>query len=319
MNRGWCRALALGTVLFALGGCINIAPLVGGQMEEVVVRESPRWFEPNKVAIVEVESFIGGGGRLLPGTSVADVKEKLKRAAADAGVRAIVLRVNSPGGEVSASDTIFHEIMRFRKETGRPVVAAMVGMAASGGYYAALAADRIVAEPTAVTGSVGATLLYLNVEGLFGKIGLKSEHIQSGPLKDIGSPTRPMTPEEHKILQDLINSLFHRFIGLVRERRPDMTQADLDAISDGRVLTAQQALDLHMVDRIGYLDDALDEAYRLAGIQHAEVVLYRHFPSYNSNIYSAASAAPDPLARGLDLLLPPQAGAVFLYLWTPES
>ena len=319
MSRGWYRAAVLGAALFALGGCINISALPGGQIEEVVVRESPRWFEPNKVAIVDVESFIGGGSRLLPGTSVADVKEKLKRAVADSSVRAIVLRVNSPGGEVSASDTIFHEVLRFRQETGRPVVAALVGTAASGGYYAALAADCIVAEPTAVTGSIGATLRYVNVEGLFGKIGLKSEHIQSGPLKDIGSATRPMTPEERKILQDLINTLFQRFIGLVRERRPDMTPADLDAISDGRVLTAQQALDLHMVDRIGYLDDALDEAYRLADIQHADVILYRHFPSYNSNIYSEAAPAPDPLARGLDLLLPPRPGAVFLYLWTPES
>ncbi len=319
MRRAALLAGTLGCVLLALGGCINISALPTGKTEEVVVRESPRWFETNKVAIVDVQDFIGIDNVLLPGTTVADVKEKLKRAADDSHVRAVVLRVSSPGGEVSASDTIFHEVMRFRKETGRPVVAAVVGMAASGGYYASLGADRIVIEPTAITGSVGATMTYVNVEGLFGKIGLKSEHIQSGALKDIASPTRPMTPEERKILQDLINTMFQRFLELVHERRPDMTQADLAAVSDGRILTSQQALDLHLVDRIGYLEDALDEAYKLAGITHAEVILYRHMPSYNENIYSATAGAPDPLARGLQMLLPPRAGATFLYLWTPEG
>lgn len=319
MKRRCLTVSLLGAALLATAGCINVAPLVGGQMQEVVVRESPRWFEPNKVAIVEVEGFIGGGGWFMPGTSVADVRERLDRAAADASVRAIVLRVSSPGGEATASDTVFHEIMRFREETGRPVVAALRGTAASGGYYVALAADRIIAEPTAVTGSVGVSLHYVNLEGLLGKIGLKSEPIESGPLKGIGSPARPMTPEEHQILQGVINALFERFIGLVRERRPDMTEAQLKGIADGRVVTAQQALDLHMVDRIGYLDEALGEAYGLAGIEHADVTIYRHFPSYDRNIYSAATQEGDPLAHGLGLLLPPWSGTAFLYLWTPGA
>lgn len=320
MSRCCLTVSLIGAVLLATAGCINVAPLVAGQMQEVVVRESPRWFEPNKVAIVDVEGFIGGGGSwLMPGTSAADVKEKLTRAADDTSVRAIVLRVNTPGGEATASDTIYHEVIRFREQTGRPVVAALRSMATSGGYYAALAADRIVAEPTTVTGSVGVSMHYVNMEGLLGKIGLKAEPIESGAMKGIGSPTRAMTPEERQVLQGVINALFERFIGLVRERRPTMTEANLKAIADGRVVTAQQAFDLHLVDEIGYLDDALDQAYKLAGIQHADVIIYRPFPSYSANIYSSAASEPDPVARGLGLLLPPWSGATFLYLWTPGA
>lgn len=168
-----------------------------------------------------------------------------------------------------------------------------------------------------MTGSVGVTMCRVNVEGLFSKLGLTSEPIRSSAMKDIGSPARPMSPEEHQVLQGVINALFDRFIGLVGERRPAMTPADLKAISDGRVVTAQQALDLHMVDGIGYLEDALDAAYKLADIGHADVIIYRHFPSYNANIYSAAAPEPDPLARGLGALLPPLTGTAFLYLWTP--
>jgi len=285
-------------------------------METVVVRRSPRWMDCNRVALIDLDGFLGDrSGRALPMTTVADVREKLDSAARDARVRAIVVRVDSPGGGAAASDMMYRQIQQFRSETGRPVVAALMTTAASGGYYVALPADRIVAAPTTVTGSVGAVMTVVNVEGLLGKIGVRSDSIKSGEVKDIGSATRTMTPQERALLEGVIRSYSQRFLDLVRQHRPQMTEEAIRTISDGRILTAEQALELGMVDRIGYLDEAIEEACRLAGIETAEVVLYRPFPHYNENIYARAPSggAGAPLSA-MDLLSCPVGP---LYLWAP--
>ncbi len=298
-------------------GCISISAFGGGRMEEVVVKASPRWWESDRIALIDVDGFIGvADSWLLSGTTVADVREKLERAAGDPGVRAIVVRINSPGGEAAASDVIYWEIRRFRSETGKPVVAALMGTAASGGYYVALAADSIVASPTTVTGSVGVIMELINVEGLFGKVGLRADTIKSGAKKDMGSPTRRMTDEEREILQGVIGALFDRFLSVVKERRPAMTDSDLAAVADGRILTAEQALQIHMVDRVGYLEDALEEAMDLAGVEDADVILYRPFSHYNTNVYAVAPAEAGLIERALNVLLR-RRGPAFLYLWSP--
>ena len=318
LKRAICLAALVLMTMSGLG-CIDIGPLVRGRMQAVVVKDSGRWFEKNRVALIDVDGFIGARSTfLLQGTTVADVREKLERAAADPLVRAVVLRINSPGGGAGSSDTIYHEVMRFREESGKPVVAAMVGTAASGGYYVSLAADRIVASPNTVTGSVGVIMNLLNVEGLWKKLGLKTNTLKSGDLKDAGSPTRPMTDEERAVLQGAIDDMFGRFIGTVHLRRPGMSREDLDTISDGRIVMADQALKLHMVDRVGYLDDALAEAYALAGIETADVILYRPFPHYNANIYASGGAAPVTADQSLALLLG-RRGPAFLYLWAPGA
>ena len=303
----------------ALAGCVNLGPLVGAELEAVLVERSPRWIEPNRIALVDVEGFIGSGmaPRLFwRGAGVADVKEKLDRAAADRRVRAVVLRINSPGGEVTACDMIYEEVLRFKRESGKPVVASLMGAATSGGYYVALAADRIVAAPTTVTGSVGVVMEFVNVEGLFGKVGLRPEVIKSGDKQDIGSPMRAMTDEEREILQGVNLALFDRFAAAVRENRPQMTDEDAALISDGRILTADQALDLHMVDRVGYLDDALSEARALANIGSADVILYSPYRHYNTNIYARAGLGAGLIEEGLERLLE-RRGPMFLYLWSP--
>ena len=262
----------------ALAGCINVGPFPPEELERVVVEKSGHWLETNRIALVDVSGFIAsesGFWTLLGGTSVADVQQKLQLAAADSRVRAIVLRINSPGGEASASDTIYQEVLRFKETTGKPVVAALMGTAASGGYYVALSADRIVASPTTITGSVGVIMDLINMEELYGKLGLESVVIKSGEKKDIGSPTRPMTPEEREILQGLNRALFDQFLAKVRERRPAMDEQQLKTVSDGRVLSAQEALQLNLVDRVGYLRDAIQTACDLAKIESADVVLYR--------------------------------------------
>ncbi len=263
---GWksaCAGAAGALLALALAGCINVGPFPQEGLERVVVEKSGRWIETNRIALIEVSGFIAsesGFWTLLGGTSVADVQQKLQLAAADSHVRAIVLRINSPGGEASASDTIYQEVLRFKETSGKPVVAALMGTAASGGYYIALSADSIVASPTTITGSVGVIMDLINMEKLYGKLGLEPVVIKSGEKKDIGSPTRPMTPEEREILQGLNRALFDQFLAKVRERRPAMDEQQLKIVSDGRVMSAQEALQLKLVDRVGYLRDAIQTA-----------------------------------------------------------
>jgi protease-4 len=319
---GWksVRAGAAAALLaLSLAGCsVNVGAFPSDELERVVVEKSGHWLELNRIALIDVSGFIAsesGFWTTFGGTSVADVQQKLQLAAADSRVCAVVLRINSPGGEASASDVIYQEVMRFKEKTGKPVVAALMGTAASGGYYVALSADCIVASPTTVTGSVGVIMDLVNIEKLYGKLGLQSVVIKSGEKKDIGSPTRPMTPEERDLLQGLNCALFNQFLAVVRERRRAMDEPQLKTASDGRIMGAQDALQLNLVDRVGYLRDAIQLACGLAKVEHADVVLYRATPSYNSNIYAQASVEM-LLEEGLNMLLL-RRGPTFLYLWAP--
>jgi protease-4 len=319
MARCLVRILLAVAVPFVACGCISMRSLLVGELDQVVVEESPRWFERNRIALVDVDGFIGlgdGASMLWSGTTVADVREKLERAAADGRVRAVVLRINSPGGSAAASDMIYEDVTKFRQSSGKPVVASLVGTAASGGYYVALASDRIVAAPTTVTGSVGVIMHFINVEGLYGKIGLRSEVIKSGARKDIGSPTRSLTAEEREILQGVNKAFFDRFLSAMRQRRTQMTEQDVAIVSDGRILTADQAIELNMIDQIGYPDDAVAAALELANIRSADVILYRAFPHYNANIYASAGGTAKAIEQGLEELLRGR-GPMFLYLWSP--
>jgi protease-4 len=303
---------------FLLAGCITVGAFPSEELERVVVEKSDRWLETNRIALVDISGFIAsesGFWTLLGGTTVADVQQKLKLSAEDSRVRAVVLRISSPGGEASASDLIYQEVLRFKETTGKPVVAALMGTAASGGYYVALSADQIVVSPTTVTGSVGVIMDLINVEKLYDKLGLQPVVIKSGEMKDIGSSTRPMTPEEREILQGLNRALFDQFLAKVRERRPAMSEEQVKAVSDGRVVDAPQALSLNLADRVGYLRDALQLARDLAKIKSADVILYRSTSSYNSNIYAQASPGL-VLQEGLSMLLM-RRGPTFLYLWAP--
>ena len=301
-----------------VSGCIFVGPAFGRRLERVTVEESPRWLEVNRIVLVDIDGFIGTGDAwsLLGGTTVADVKERLNRAAEDRSVAAVVLRINSPGGDASASDMIYQEVRRFKERTGKPVVAALLGVAASGGYYIACAADRVVAQPTCITGSVGVIMHFYNVEGLYYKLGLRREVIKSGAMKDIASMTRTMSAEERAVLEHLNATLYDRFLGAVKTGRPAMTEADLGQIADGRPVTADEALSLHMVDRVGYLSDALAEARDLADISGADVIMYSPMGKYNTNIYAGSPSPTGALERALESLARRQ-GPAFLYLWDP--
>jgi len=254
---------------------------------------------------------------------VQEVTAQLDKASADPDVAAVVLEIDSPGGTVTASDIINAEVERFKKKTGDKVVAAMMDVAASGGYYIAAAADRIVAHPTTVTGSIGVIFLRPNISGLMKKIGANVEVTKSGSHKDMGSPFREPTEEENRLFQEIIDEYYGRFVSVVARGRK-MDEAAVRRLADGRVYTGKQALETGLVDRIGYLSDAVEEARAAAGLPtEARVVVYRRTRYADDNWYNTATAEngvkePKLIDLGLDRFLAcPRTG--FYYLWLPGS
>ncbi len=278
----------------------------------------------DKIVLMDLSGIITDqeeSGALLTAPSlVARMKEELEKASRDPEVKAVVLRINSPGGTVTASDLLYHEIENFKKETGKKVIASIMDLGASGGYYVAIAADKIVAHPTTVTGSIGVIMLSVNVQGLLEKIGVAGTAIKSGDKKDMGSPFRPMTQEEQAIFQGVINQMYDRFLSVVAAGRKNLTMDKIRTAADGRIYTAQQALELGLVDKIGYLDDAISMARQEAGVSEARVVTYHRPGTYKSNIYSrlAGSESAQVNLVNIDLRSLVQPGVPqFMYLWVP--
>jgi protease IV len=246
---------------------------------------------------------------------LARVREELEKAEDDDRVRAVVLRINSPGGTVTASDILYHEIMRFKERRKVPVVASILDVGASGGYYVALAADRILVHPTTVTGSIGVLMMTVNAGGLLEKIGVSASYVKSGEFKDMGSPFRSLRPEERALFQALIDRFYGRFVELVaRSRR--LEEARVRAFADGRVYTASEAIALGLVDQVGYLEEAIAAAKSAAGLAEAKVVTYHRPRQYRATIYSAAET-PAPVTSLADLARIVVSGPRFLYLWWP--
>ncbi|MZP30743.1 signal peptide peptidase SppA [Heliobacterium undosum] len=222
----------------------------------------------NTVAVVRLEGLIadaGASGGLLGGESGSgQVIETLRRLQEDKQIKAVVLRINSPGGTSAASQEIGREVDRLR-ESGKVVVASMGDVAASGGYWVAARADKIVANPATTTGSIGVILDLANLTELYQKIGYRPNVIKSGPYKDIASSARDMTPEEREILQGMVNDIYQQFIDVVAEGR-HMPHERVRALADGRVFTGRQAKELGLVDELGNFYDAVALAGTMAGI-----------------------------------------------------
>ena len=251
-------------------------------------------------------------------STVARVREELEKAGDDDRVKAVVLRIDSPGGGVTASDEVWSEIVRFKKKRGVPVIASLGDVAASGGYYIACAADRIVAHPTTMTGSIGVIMLNFNLEGLLGKIGVRNETFKAGAHKDILSPFRGATPEERRIVQSILDSLHARFVTVVREGRPKLDQNRIPELTDGRIFDASQALAAGLVDDIGDVESAIESAKTAANLEKARVIAYHRADETRENVYSAARRVPvqvNVLPVDLGGLIQP--GPRFMYLWAP--
>lgn len=216
----------------------------------------------DKIAIVEIRGVI---------TQSSGIIEEIHQYLEDEGVKAIILRIDSPGGGVGPSQEIYREIMKIKSK--KKVVTSMGSVAASGGYYVACASDLIVANPGTITGSIGVIMEFTNIEELFKKIGIKGVVVKSGELKDMGSPFREMTPEERRILQGVIDDVHQQFIQAVAEGRK-LDRSKVAQIADGRILTGEQAKQLGLVDQIGNLEDAIDTTAKLVGIVGKPNILY---------------------------------------------
>jgi protease-4 len=215
-----------------------------------------------KVGLVEVE------GQILDARGIID---QLERQMEDASVKAVVLRVNSPGGAVAPTQEIYDEIFRLR-ESGKPVVASLGAVAASGGYYVACAADTVLASPGTLTGSIGVIMTFPNAQELLRKVGLSFQVVKSGPNKDVGSMYREMTPEEKRLLQDVIDDVYDQFVEAVMRGR-GLSREEVAALADGTIFSGRQARELGLVDRLGGLSDAVDLAGKLGGIRGKPVVV----------------------------------------------
>jgi protease-4 len=239
-----------------------------GTLTEQVVREGPA---KNKIVMVNVQGIIQGG---LAG----DVYRELKAARQDRRVKGIIVRVNSPGGTISGSDQIYKEIGKYRKEENKPVIAFMQGVAASGGYYASVACEKIVAEPTTITGSIGVISWFVVVQELLeDKLGILPVTIKSGQKKDWPSSFRQPAPEELQYMKDkLITPAYERFVQVVAEgREGTLTMPEIRELADGGIFGAEEAKKEKLIDAIGYLDDAIEQVKSLAKIDKARVVEYR--------------------------------------------
>lgn len=314
-----------------LAGCVY-APLdlgIGqlGQVYEATVVEGD---SDERVLLLRIDGEISSeddSGLLGSGPATTSLlRQELDYARRDDGIKAVLLRVDSPGGGVTASDLIHHELARFRQETGKPIVAWLGDTAASGGYYVVQAADEVIAAPTCVTGSIGVIATLPEVSGLGEKIGVKVEAIKSGKNKDLGSMFRPMQPEERALLQDLIDRMYARFVDVVLagRARAGLTREQLLPQADGRVFTAQQALEGKLIDGIGYFEDALLRVKGLAGLKDPQVVVYerRSLGGTSPTIYAGAGASPARLELGGDLVgiaerVLPRSGPVMRYQWLP--
>ncbi|HEX9884766.1 MAG TPA: signal peptide peptidase SppA [Desulfobaccales bacterium] len=298
----------VGILLLLAAGCITVKVSLfeePGPLKETTVSGYGR----DKVLLLDISGVILEGPHRILGllkgvTSPARVKEELEKAAKDRRIKAVVIKINSPGGTVAASDVILHDLQAFKAERGLPVVVCLQGLATSGGYYVAQAGDTIIAYPTCITGSIGVLAMKLNLRGLMDKVGVDDDMVKSGRWKDFWSPFRPASPKEKEMMQQIIDQFYRGFVDVVATGRKLSLQEARQA-ADGRIFTADQAKDLKLVDQLGYLDDALELAKTKAGLpKDAKVVRYHRPGSYKPTIYSQL---PD-----LDLEM---VGPQFLYIW----
>ena len=264
----------------------------------------------DKVAVIDIVGVITSSHDVSQGTSSSRrIIEQLEKYGENDSVKAIVLRIDSPGGTVVAAQEVYGAVNRLRSETGKTVVVSMADVAASGGYYIACAADRIFANPGTITGSIGVIMQFPNLEGLFGKVGIRTTTIKSGQFKDTGNALREMTEQETRLLQDLIDDVFAQFVDAVGKGR-EMEEEEVRALADGRIFTGRQAKELGLVDELGDLDEAVNRAAELAGIEGEPVILEEKKKRRFWDLLESRLAGIIPPTGGFAV-----AGGRLFYLW----
>lgn len=330
---GLVRVGLLGVVLLALGACGPTTFVVGvgagdRKLERTTVEDDGRFGSP-RVAIIDVTGMITSvskPGLLRPGKNpLSDLAEMLEEAGDDGRVAAVIVRLNTSGGAVTASDAMHRELQRFKAATGKPVVALMMDVAASGGYYVACAADTIVAHPTTVTGSIGVIVQTISIKPALDRWGIRAEALTSGPNKEAGSPLSVLTDEQRATLQELVDDFYQRFVDVVKQARPNIPADRLGEVTDGRVYSGEDALAAGLVDELGDLHTAFDAAKRLAQVDSADLVIYHRPLEHVGSPYAhsgSASGGGGPQVNLLQLNVDAVGGldapVGFYYLWRPD-
>jgi protease IV len=281
--------LALASVVAATSLAVTVLVIFwGGERTE---------FGGDKVGVIEITG------------AIADAKptiEQIIRFREEDSIKAIVVRIESPGGAVGPSQEIYRELKRTSAE--KKVIASMGAVAASGGYYVAAAADGIVASPGTVTGSIGVIMGYTNFEELLKKIGLVPVVVKSGQYKDMGSPVRTMTENERELLQTLIKKIHHQFVSAIAEGRK-LELSKVETIADGRIFTGEQAVELGLVDRLGNLQDAIEWAGQLGGMKGKISAIYAREEKLSLLRYLLESSLQNLLQHALN----PEIQAQYLF------
>ncbi len=316
--------------LAVLSGCIVIPVgdlLKTPELEEQTLAEGRGFFAREKIAVLELSGFISDGGDGLLWSqkdTVGELRSRLKKIRGDRQVKAVVLRISSAGGEVTASDIIYNDLVRFKDETKIPLVASIVEHGASGAYYVAMAADRVLAHPTAIVGSIGVMMQSFNVAELLVKIGVEVAPVKSADQKDLGSPFRRMEEGERAVLQRVVDDLYARFVDVVKKGRPGLSGEQVETLADGRVVSGAAAVREGLVDGTGYLAEAIEAARELGGISSPTIIHYTRggggaahlFSSYGGPSAAGPATTPD---GDFQLHVRARRGSSprFLYLWQP--
>jgi protease-4 len=277
----------LAATLFALAGCGGYVAVSQPRFEEVLLQGEGR----DKILLIDIWGPISNDPIIIPTAGVipgmtARVRQELEIAFQDPLIRGILLRVNSPGGTLTDSDVIYNSLLEFKKAKRVKIFASMGDIAASGAVYVSMAADEIIAHPTTITGSIGVIMPHTDYSGLADKLGVRSDPIVSGQFKDIDDPMRLRTDDEAKMLQSIVSQLYEKFVKVVETGRKKMTSAQIRAIADGRLLTADEAQKAGLIDGIGYLDEAYKRISTASGFPKNRLVRYTNVWLTGNNIYS---------------------------------
>jgi protease-4 len=316
----WVTGCALLSALL-LVGCIHVH--VGGGRKAELVEKVVYGTEGPKILLIDIDGWISemaeprAFGLGEPESMVSRVREQLDRAERDKKIRAVILRINSPGGTATASEILYSEILRFKEKREVPVIAQMIGVAASGGYYLAMSADTVRALPTTITGSIGVIFSGVSFSGLMEKIGIENQTLTSGPYKDAGSSLRRMNEDERAQLSSVLDGLYARFLDVVAAGRPDLSPEEIRDLGDGRIFSAAQAEANGLIDAIGDLPGAVKEAEARAEIETSRVVVYSRPQEWRENLYSM-NAVPAPTLSPW-AILGQVSEPTFLYLWWPGA
>jgi protease IV len=312
-------------VLFVLAvivsGCatINFGPSLGELKEVTVEGEGP-----GKILLVNVDGVINNQkGRTFSGSTlrlgmVEEIRSIVEKAEIDDEIKALLIKMNSPGGTVTASDIIFHLLKTYKDKRKVRIYIQVMDLAASGGYYIAMAGDEIIAHPTSLIGSIGVIALKVNLQELMTKIGVSWEIVKSGDKKDFMSPFRSFTKEERELFQGAIDRLHNRFVTLIAKNRSALDMSQVQSLADGRVFDAEQAKDLKLIDHIGYVTDTVHRIKSDLNNSNLKLVTYHRNNDFQGNIYSQFQKPTSFNLINLDLGFNPNAlSPYFLYIWSP--